>query len=68
MSNYALDTPVLGKVWVPDIDIPFGRIEYAPNESSEISQSHRSFNWLHDNPQKHTIFPTPIQQNSRDLK
>ena len=68
MSNYSLDTPVRGKLWIPDDDIPFGKIAYAPNHSSETPQSHRSFDWLHHDPQQNTVFPTTIQENSRYSK
>jgi hypothetical protein len=68
MSNYALDTPIMGKVWVPETDIPFGKVAYAPNHPSEVSQAYRAFDWLFHNPQLNAIFPLPSNQNSRDSK
>ncbi|MEI6096570.1 MAG: hypothetical protein WCR08_14130 [Gammaproteobacteria bacterium] len=58
MSNYALDSPVNRKMYVPGED----DINFAPvvnQTTSEVDQTHRQMKWLHHKPQNHAIFPQP---------
>ena len=66
MSNYALDTPLNRKVYVPGED----DINFAPAvPSSEIDQTHRQMKWLHHKPQAHAIFPSqPIAVKTEKKK
>lgn len=55
--NYALDSPIQRKVYVPGEDeIPFQTIHY-PKNSQETDQTHRNMQWLFHKPQQHAIFP-----------
>lgn len=57
MSNYALDSPINRKVYVPgENDIPFAPVEQ-PKTSQEQDQTHRNMQWLFHKPQNHSIFP-----------
>jgi hypothetical protein len=69
MSNYALDSPLNRKVYVPDEDeINFAPI-LAPQKNSELDQTHRRMNWLHHKPQAHAIFPQqPIAVKTQKKK
>jgi len=66
MSNYALDSPLNRKVYVPGED----EVNFAPVvPSSEIDQSHRQMKWLHHKPQAHAIFPSqPIAVKTEKKK
>jgi hypothetical protein len=56
MNNYALDTPIKRKVYVPEEDsIPFAPVKH----STETDQTHRKMNWLFHKPQEHAVFPRP---------
>jgi hypothetical protein len=56
-NNYALDSPINRKVYVPGEDeIPFAPVS-APKNAAEIDQTHRNMNWLMHKPQNHAIFP-----------
>jgi len=58
MSNYALDSPVNRKMYVPgEDDINFAPV--VPQTNSEVDQTHRQMKWLHHKPQNHAIFPQP---------
>jgi hypothetical protein len=69
MSNYALDTPLSRKVYVPgEDDLNFAPV-IAPLKMSETDQSHRQMNWLHHKPQAHAIFPSqPIAVKTEKKK
>ncbi len=57
MNNYALDTPVRRKIYVPDdTDVPFAPVEHPPH-TTEVDQTFRKFQWLFHKPQQHAIFP-----------
>lgn len=57
MSNYALDTPLRKKVYIPgESEIPFAPVEY-PKLPTETDQTHRNMTWLFHKPQQHAIFP-----------
>jgi hypothetical protein len=61
MSNYALDSPLNRKVYVPgESEIPFAPVEY-PKVSAETDQTKRNMTWLFHKPQAHAIFPAPPQ-------
>lgn len=66
MSNYALDSPLNRKVFVPEED----EVSFAPiKPASEIDQSHRQMKWLHHKPQAHAIFPSqPIAVKTEKKK
>lgn len=56
MSNYAIDSPINRKVYVPGEDeISFAPVVSAP--TSETDQTHRQMKWLHHKPQDFAIFP-----------
>jgi hypothetical protein len=56
-GNYALDSPINRKVYVPERDeIGFSPVEY-PKPSQETDQTHRNLQWLFHKPQNHAIFP-----------
>jgi hypothetical protein len=49
--NYALDSPLNRKVYVPgEDDVSFAPVSY-PSRNSEIDQTHRRMNWLFHKPQ-----------------
>jgi hypothetical protein len=55
--NYALDSPIRRKVYVPGEDeIPFAPVSY-PKLSQETDQTHRNLTWLFHKPQNTAIFP-----------
>ena len=55
MNNYALDSPITRKVYVPgENEVPFAPVT-RPKVSGETDQTHRKMNWLFHKPQ--TIFP-----------
>jgi hypothetical protein len=55
--NYALDSPISRKIYVPEEnEIPFAPISYPPLQSAQ-DQSHRQMSWLFHKPQDHAIFP-----------
>ena len=61
--NYALDTPIKRTVFKPQEE---KAVQQAPHTSNQ-TQDHRIFQWLHHKPQTHAIFPlTP--QSGRDKK
>ena len=61
MSNYALDSPVNRKVYVPGEDeIQFAPVEQ-PKPSQEQDQTHRNMQWLFHKPQQHAVFPVKAQ-------
>jgi hypothetical protein len=66
MSNYALDSPLNRKVYVPGED----EVNFAPAvAASETDQSHRQMTWLHHKPQAHAIFPSqPIAVKTEKKK
>jgi len=51
--NYALDTPVKRKLWIPADP----KAEAVPIHSGQQTQDHRVMTWLHHKPQSHAIFP-----------
>jgi hypothetical protein len=56
MSNYAIDSPINRKVYVPGEDeISFAPVVSGP--TSETDQTHRQMKWLHHKPQDFAIFP-----------
>lgn len=56
-SNYALDSPINRKVYVPGEDeIPFAPVTQ-PKVTGEIDQTHRKMQWLFHKPQDHAVFP-----------
>jgi hypothetical protein len=61
--NYALDTPIKRTVFKPQEEksIP------VPTHTSNQTQDHRIFQWLHHKPQAHSIFPI-APQSGRDKK
>ena len=69
MSNYALDSPLNRKMYVPGEDeINFAPV-VAPPTSSELDQTHRQMKWLHHKPQAHAIFPEqPIAVKTQKKK
>lgn len=64
--NYALDTPIKRKVYVPDNDIPFAPA-YQPAPPQETDQTHRKMTWLFHRPQDASIFPKQ-SESGRDKK
>jgi hypothetical protein len=61
MSNYALDSPVNRKVYVPGEDeIQFAPVEQ-PKPAHEQDQTHRNMQWLFHKPQQHAVFPVQAQ-------
>ena len=59
MSNYALDTPLNRKVFVPgESEVPFAPVTI-PKHTTETDQTHRNMNWIFHKPQNHAIFPQP---------
>ena len=61
MSNYALDSPINRKVYVPGEDeIPFAPVEQ-PKPAHERDQTHRNMQWLFHKPQQHAVFPVQAQ-------
>ncbi len=57
MSNYALDSPINRKVYVPgESEIPFAPVEQ-PKPAQEQDQTHRNMQWLFHKPQNHSVFP-----------
>lgn len=68
--NYALDTPIKRKVYVPDNDIPFAPA-YQPAPPQELDQTHRKMTWLFHRPQDAAVFPKPPESgrtSKTDLK
>uniref|UniRef100_A0A6C0B190 Uncharacterized protein n=1 Tax=viral metagenome TaxID=1070528 RepID=A0A6C0B190_9ZZZZ len=61
--NYALDTPIKRTVFKPQEEKV---IPIAPHTSNQ-TQDHHVFQWLHHKPQTHAIFPLP-PQSGRDKK
>ena len=56
-SNYALDSPINRKVYVPGEDeIPFAPVTQ-PKNAAETDQTHRQMQWLFHKPQDHAVFP-----------
>jgi len=56
-TNYALDSPINRKVYVPGEDeIPFAPVT-APKNAAETDQTHRNLTWLMHKPQDHAVFP-----------
>ena len=59
--NYALDSPINRKVYVPDRDeVPFAPVEQ-PKPAREQEQTHRNMQWLFHKPQNHAFFPVQPQ-------
>jgi hypothetical protein len=59
MNNYALDSPINRKVYVPgENEVPFAPVTQ-PKPSGEIDQTHRKLNWLFHKPSKVAFFPNP---------
>jgi hypothetical protein len=57
MSNYALDSPINRKMYVPGEDeLPVAPVTF-PKPPTETDQTHRRMDWLHHKPQEHAIFP-----------
>ena len=65
MSNYALDTPVKRKLYLPDNDIPFSPA-YTPALPQESDQTHRAMTWQFDKRQQ--IVGTQEQPKSARLE
>lgn len=56
-SNYAIDSPINRKVYVPGEDeIPFAPTT-VPKNAAETDQTHRNMTWLMHKPQDHAVFP-----------
>ena len=56
-KNYALDSPINRKVFVPgENEVPFAPVTQ-PKPSGETDQTHRKMNWLFHKPQ--TVFHAP---------
>lgn len=63
--NYALDTPLKRKVYVPgENEVPFAPVE-APQHTTETDQTHRKLQWLFHKPGEHAVFP--VQPESARL-
>lgn len=61
MQNYALDSPITRKVYVPGEDeIGFAPVEQ-PKPAHEQDQTHRNMQWLFHKPQQHAVFPIQSQ-------
>jgi len=61
MNNYALDSPINRKVYVPGEDeIQFAPVEQ-PKPAHEQDQTHRNMQWLFHKPQQHAVFPVQSQ-------
>jgi hypothetical protein len=59
--NYALDSPITRKVYVPGEDeVPFAPIQQ-PKKVAESDQTHRNMQWLFHKPQQHAVFPIQPQ-------
>jgi len=57
MSNYALDSPINRKMYVPgEDDLPVAPVTF-PKPPTETDQTHRRMDWLHHKPQDNAIFP-----------
>ena len=68
MNNYALDSPINRKVYVPgESEIPFAPVEIPP-KSTETDQTHRNLTWLFHKPQQHAIFHYPAKPVKIDKK
>ncbi len=61
--NYALDTPIKRTTFKPEET----KYTPVPPHTSNQTQDHRIFSWLHHKPQNHAIFPRPAQ-SGRDKK
>jgi hypothetical protein len=55
--NYFLDTPIKKGVYIPE-EIKQTPV---PQHTSNQTQDHRIFQWLHHKPQAHAIFSKPAQ-------
>ena len=67
MHNYALDSPLKRKVFIPGEDeIQFAPVSQ-PAHTTETDQTHRKMNWLFHKPQNHAVFPQP-PVSGRDVK
>ncbi len=57
MNNYALDSPLKRKVYIPGEDeINFAPVS-EPKKSTELDQTHRNMTWLFHKPRDHAVFP-----------
>lgn len=57
MSNYAIDSPIKRKVYVPGEDeIQFAPV-VIPKTSANTDQTHRNLTWLFHRPQDVAVFP-----------
>jgi hypothetical protein len=59
--NYALDTPIKRKVFIPEEP----KYTPVPAHTSNQTQDHRVFTWLQHKPQNHAIFPKPAQSGRK---
>lgn len=68
MRNYALDSPLNRKVYIPgESEVPFAPVTQ-PAHTTETDQTHRKMNWLFHKPQNHVIFPQPPVSGRDDRK
>jgi hypothetical protein len=56
-SNYAIDSPIVRKLYVPGDNETTATPVSWPAHSTETDQTHRRMDWLHHKPQNHAIFP-----------
>jgi hypothetical protein len=67
MNNYALDTPIKRKLYVPKDDVPFAPVVNPPLVT-ETDSTHRSLTWLFHKPQDSAIFPVQPKSARLDKK
>jgi len=66
--NYALDSPLVRKMYVPgESETPFAPVTY-PKPSTESDQTHRHLTWLFHKPQDGAIFPMKAKSARLDKK
>ena len=59
--DYALNSPITRKVYVPEEDeVGFAPVEQ-PKKNTELDQTHRNMQWLFHKPQQHAVFPVEAQ-------
>jgi hypothetical protein len=60
--NYALDSPLNRKMYIPgENEVPFAPV-IQPKSSGEIDQTHRNLTWLFHKPQ---VFPHPVAKQTK---
>jgi hypothetical protein len=64
MNNYALDTPIQRTVYTPEET----KWTPVPPHTSNETQDHRIFTWLHHKPQTHAIFPFQAESGREKKK